>query len=254
MTSLAVVTGASRGIGLACAQALSRDGFEVVLVSRDAGSLAQAAASLSGPAHVIACDLAEPDAATSLASDILEQHGRVEVLVNNAGGGVPARSEKLVHADIQRQLTLNLISVMQLSAPIAAHMAQRGSGAIVNLSSISGSMSVPFSAVYCAAKAGIDGLTRSLAAEYGPRNVRVNAVAPGVIITDAWTAGRERPGMIEALELRTPLRRWGGPDEVADVVSFLASAAARYVTGQVITVDGGLSSLLDPLPKGQERR
>src|SRR5829696_5801834 len=193
---VAVVTGASRGIGEACAHALSHDGFDVVLVSRDPVRLRAVAADLSGVSHIVVNDLSEPGAATILASEVINRFGAITVLVNNAGGGSYSRSEKLAHEDIHRQLTLNLISVMQLSGLIAAHMAEHDGGSIVNISSISGSMAVPYSAVYCAAKAGIDGLTRALAAEYGPSNVRVNAVAPGVITTEAWAAGRQRPGMI----------------------------------------------------------
>jgi NAD(P)-dependent dehydrogenase (short-subunit alcohol dehydrogenase family) len=247
----AVVTGASRGIGEASARSLAAAGYDLVLVARDRQRLHEVAASLPVDAAVVESDLARAESASSLAAELVGRFGPITALVNNAGGSTYGRSERVVHQRIVDDLQLNLVSVLQLSAAVAVHMAEHGGGSIVNVSSISGSMSVPYSAVYCAAKAGVEGLTRSLAAEYGPRRVRVNAVAPGVIVTDAWAAGRERPGMIRALELRTPLRRWGEPDEVADVIRFLVSDDSRYVTGQTIVVDGGLSSLLEPLPSGE---
>jgi NAD(P)-dependent dehydrogenase (short-subunit alcohol dehydrogenase family) len=248
----ALITGASRGIGAACARALSRDGFQVVLVSRTESDLKDLAAQLTSDSVFMTCDLSENGAGRWLGSKVLDEVGPIDVLVNNAGAGYEGRTSHLDPVKVNSIFTLNLLSAMELSGILAPKMPDDGTASIVNISSISGAMSVPFSAVYAATKAGLDGLTRSLAAEYGPSGIRVNSIAPGVIVTDAWTAGREIPNMIEILEDRTSLRRWGSADEVAAVVSFLVSTNASYITGQTLVVDGGLSLLLDPIPRKRE--
>lgn len=252
MGGLALVTGASRGIGAACAEALARDGFDLVLVSRSRDDLDAVARCLPTRAEVVVADLAQPGAGAELGDRIADRFGTLDVLVNNAGRGLTDRTARLDPDAVSEVVTLNLLSTIELSARAATLMARKGGGSIVNVSSISGSLGVPFSAVYGATKGALDALTRSLAAEYGTSNVRVNAVAPGVIVTDAWSAGREIPGMIEAVEARVALRRWGSAGEVADVVAFLASSRATYITGQVLVVDGGLTTLLEPLPRPAE--
>jgi NAD(P)-dependent dehydrogenase (short-subunit alcohol dehydrogenase family) len=130
-------------------------------------------------------------------------------------------------------------SLLLLITALLPGMVERGRGSIVNLSSVSGVIGTPRRAAYAATKGAVDALTRSLAMEYGPHGVRVNSVAPGVIDTDLWARNRTIPGVVEEVEALIPLRRWGTPEEVADVITFLASDAARYVTAQTISVDGG---------------
>lgn len=246
---IALVTGASRGIGAACARALSDLGATLALAARSPEDLAALADDLPGPATTHPADLAAPGEASRLGAEVLESHGRVDVLVNNAGGGLTRGTHRLTEEDIDGILALNLRSAMILAGAVAPGMRERRQGAIINMSSINGQAAVPGAAVYSAAKAGLDGMTRSLSAEWGLHGVRVNSVAPGVIVTDAWAAGREVPGLVEALDQRVSLRRWGDADEIADVVAFLATDRARYVTGQTINVDGGLTQLLEPMPR-----
>ncbi len=246
---VALVTGASRGIGAACALALAEAGAQVALAARSEQDLGDLAARLPTPATTFVSDLGSPGAPGDLAERVLAEHGHVDVLVNNAGRGRNASTSRLTEEDVDELLALNLRAPMLLAGALAPGMRERGGGSIINMSSISGQAATPGQAVYAASKAGLDGMTRSLSAEWGLHGVRVNSVAPGVIITDAWAPGREVPGMIEALDRRVSLRRWGEAEEVADVVVFLASDRARYVTGQTINVDGGLTQLLEPMPR-----
>jgi gluconate 5-dehydrogenase len=149
-------------------------------------------------------------------------------------------------------MALNLVSAIELCGIFGPAMADQKMGSIINLSSTSGSLGTPFSAVYAATKGGINALTRALAAEYGLHRVRVNAVAPGPIVTEAWSRRVDFDEMRTVLERRVALRRWGTVTEVADVVSFLASDRSAYITGQIIVVDGGMSVLFEPIPRSAD--
>jgi NAD(P)-dependent dehydrogenase (short-subunit alcohol dehydrogenase family) len=244
-----VITGASRGIGAACARAFAERGARVALVARSASALQAVADEVGKEAVVVAVDLTDEDAADTVSAAVDSSFdGRLDVLVNNAGMVLNRRSERLDGAQIDTVIGLNLRSVLLLCARLG-HALRAARGNIVNVSSVTGIAGLPFSAAYAASKSGVDGMTRALAAEWGPFGVRVNAVAPGVIMTDMWEEGRARDGIIGHIERQIALRRWGTAEEVADVVTFLASDAARYVTGQTLVVDGGLASLLDLFPR-----
>ena len=241
----AVVTGASRGIGAAIATALDAAGARVALVARSADDLAAIAAGLEHEPVVIAVDLAEPDAPTTVAAAALAALGRVDVLVNNAALGVRTDSTELDGSTIDRIHQLNVRNLLLLTTALVPQMVEQGRGSVINVSSVSSQVGTPRRSAYAASKGAVDALTRSLAMEYGPHGIRFNAVAPGVIVTSMWERNRAVPGVIEQVEAQIALRRWGLPDDVADVVVFLASDAARYVTAQTIEVDGGMASTLD---------
>ena len=194
---------------------------------------------------MLTCDLADAAAPARLAREALEALGHVDVLVNNAAAAARLPSAEMTAEIVDGMLSVNVRALLLLSAAIVPAMADRGSGSVINLSSVSGVTGTPNRAAYAATKAAVDGLTRSLAIEYGPRGVRVNAVAPGVIDTDLWARNKAVPGVVEQIEAQIPLRRWGDADDVADVIVFLASDAARYVTAQTISVDGGMAHTLD---------
>lgn len=241
---VALVTGASRGIGAATARALDRDGARVVLLARDKAGLERTAGGLSHDPLVAAADLSRPDAADIVAA-VLEQTGRIDVLVNNAAAAMRAPLPELTPAQVDELLAVNVRAVLLLCAAVLPGMAAAGNGSIINVSSISGLVGTPNRAAYAATKGAVDAMTRSLAIEYGPSGIRVNAVAPGVIDTALWARNKAVPGVIEQVNAHIPMRRWGTPEEVADVIAFLASDAARYVTAQTIGVDGGQGRTLD---------
>ena len=241
----AVVTGASRGIGAAIATALDAAGARVALVARSADDLAAVAAGLEHEPVVIVVDLAEPDAPTTVTAAALAALGRVDVLVNNAALGVRTDSTELDGSTIDRIHQLNVRNLLLLTTALVPQMVEQGRGSVINVSSVSSQVGTPRRSAYAASKGAVDALTRSLAMEYGPHGIRFNAVAPGVIVTSMWERNRAVPGVIEQIEAQIALRRWGLPDDVADVVVFLASDAARYVTAQTIEVDGGMASTLD---------
>jgi len=241
----AVVTGASRGIGRAIASALDRAGAQVALVARSRDALAAVAASLAHAPVILEADLAEPDAPNEVARRALDALGHVDALVNNAGVGVRQPSVELDATTIDRLLHVNVRGLLLLTTALLPSMVARRSGSIVNVSSVSSQVGTPRRAAYAASKGAVDALTRSLAMEFGPHGIRINCVAPGVITTEMWERNRAVPGVIEQIEKQVPLRRWGAPEDVADVVAFLVSDAARYVTAQTIEVDGGMASTLD---------
>ena len=241
----AIVTGASRGIGAACARALDAAGARVALVARDAAALAAVAAGLAHDPVVLPVDLTATEAPAEVARAAVDALGRVDVLVNNAAVAARLDSLELDGATVDRLYHLNVRQLLLLTTALLPELIASGHGAVVNVSSISGLVGTPRRAAYAATKGAVDALTRSLAMEFGPRGVRVNAVAPGCVVTDLWARNREVPGVVERIEEQTALRRWGEPEDVADVVAFLASDAARFVTGTTIPVDGGMATTMD---------
>jgi NAD(P)-dependent dehydrogenase (short-subunit alcohol dehydrogenase family) len=241
----ALVTGASRGIGAAIARALDRAGARVALAARDKARLEAVASTLSNDPVVLTCDLAGIDAPARLAAQCLDILGPVDVLVNNAAIAHRGPAVDLDAGVIDRLHALNVRAPLLLVAALLPGMVERGRGSIINLSSVSAVIGTPKRAAYAASKGAIDGATRSLAVELGPMGVRVNSVAPGVVDTDLWAKNKAIPGVVERIEAQIALGRWSVPDDVADVVVFLASDASRYITGETISVDGGMAKTLD---------
>jgi len=242
---VAVVTGAARGIGLAISHALAEAGARVVLTDMDAEALHAAVDELTRAGRLVegaALDVSDPAAAQRVNDAVVARHGRVDVLVNNAGIALSNRpAETMTDADWHKVIDVNLNGVFYACRAFGKGMLDRGAGSIVNVGSMSGFIvNRPQEQVnYNASKAGVHHLTRSLAAEWGARGVRVNAVAPTYIETEMNTYVYEKPEMHRLWIGGTPMNRMGRPDEVASVVLFLASEASSLMTGSVVLADGG---------------
>jgi NAD(P)-dependent dehydrogenase (short-subunit alcohol dehydrogenase family) len=241
----AVVTGASRGIGAATARALDRAGARVGLVARSSDRLAEVARKLEHEPVVLVADLRDPDAPEAIARQALDGLGTIDVLVNNAAIAARLPTVETDAGLIDDMLAVNLRAPLLLIAALIPAMTGRGGGSIINLSSVSGLVGTPRRAAYAATKGAIDAATRSLAIELGPSGIRVNSVAPGVVDTALWAKNKAIPGVVETIEGQTPLRRWATPEDIADVIVFLASDAARFVTGETIAADGGMARTFD---------
>ena len=241
----ALVTGASRGIGAATARALDAAGARVALVARALDELETVAGELRHDPVVLPADLEEPTAAASVARRALDALGHVDVLVNNAATAARLPTVDTDIATIDKILAVNVRAPLLLIAALLPSMTERGRGSIINLSSVSGVIGTPRRAAYAASKGAIDAATRSLAVELGPFGIRVNSVAPGVVDTALWASNKKIGGVPEAINALTPLRRWADPEDVADVIVFLASDASRFVTGETISADGGMAHALD---------
>lgn len=237
----ALVTGASRGIGAAVARALDRAGARVALTGRDRDRLEAVAADLGHEPVILIADLADPHEPNDLAARAQSALGPVDILVNNAAEAVRQPTIEVSAEVVDRLYAVNVRAPLLLIAALVPSMRERRRGSIVNLSSVSGVVGTPNRAAYAATKGAVDAMTRSLAIELGPSGIRVNSVAPGVVDTDMWARNKAIEGVVERIEEQTPLRRWGQPEDVADVVVFLASDASRYMTGQILRPNGGMA-------------
>ena len=239
---LAVVTGASRGIGEASARALDAAGARVVLTGRTTADLERVAAELLHDPVVLTADLAPAGAGTDLARRILGAVDGVDVLVNNAGIPMRRTPAQLTEADFDLVFSINVRSLVMLSIGLAPSMTARGGGSVINISSVAGVHGPLGRVAYAGTKGAVDAMTRALAADWGPEGIRVNSIAPGLIATAIWEDARNNvPGLTEDLAGQIALKRWGFGDDIADVVLFFASDASRYVTGETLVVDGGLA-------------
>jgi NAD(P)-dependent dehydrogenase (short-subunit alcohol dehydrogenase family) len=247
---VAVITGAAQGIGAACAERLAGDGAAVALWDVDdahAEQLAGRLRSQGARAQALHCDVARKADVDAALAATLAAFGRVDALVNNAGIFKAAEFLDITEADWDRVIAVNLKGSFLVGQAVARAMA--GGGAIVNMSSVNGSMAIPSIASYNASKGGIDQLTRVMALALADRGIRVNAVGPGTIATElARAAVLGSDEARERILSRTPLRRLGEPAEIADVVAFLLSDASSYVTGEIVYVDGGRRALNYTMP------
>ncbi|MEM9565855.1 MAG: SDR family NAD(P)-dependent oxidoreductase [Actinomycetota bacterium] len=241
---IAVVTGASRGIGESTARALDRAGARVVLSGRTVDDLERVAADLVNEPVILPSDLSEPGAGNELAERVLAAVGGVDVVVNNAGIPMRRTPDQLTEADLDLVLAINVRSLLMLTLGLGPSLIERGKGSVINISSVAGLRGPIGRVAYAGTKAAVDGMTRALAADWGPQGVRVNSICPGLIATAIWEESRRTvPGLSESLANQIPLKRWGDGADIADVALFLASDASRYLTGETIAVDGGLTRL-----------
>ena len=242
-----IVTGAASGIGRGIALAFAAAGARVVALDRDADGCTQTAEEVErqgATAVALSCDVTEPDQVAAAAAQTLAAYGRCDVLVNNAGILRPGDIAGVPPADWNALMQVNLTGYLACAQAFGRDMLARGSGALVHIASIAASEPQGFSGAYSVSKAGVVMLSRQIAFEWGPRGVRSNAVSPGLVRTPMSEAFYQAPGVLERREAVVPLRRVGMPADIADVVVFLASARARYVTGQEVVVDGGFAQTL----------
>lgn len=237
----ALVTGASRGIGKACAKLLAASGYRVALAARSLEKLEEVATELKAQGaetYTATIDLSSHESITATVAKVSKEFGAVDILVNNAGITKDGLALRMKPADWEGVLATNLTGSFYVTQQVLSSMMKERWGRIINISSVVGEMGNPGQANYVASKAGLIGLTKSLALELGSRNITVNAIAPGFIETD-MTHGLNDELKAKMIE-RTALRRMGTADDIANAVKFLASDEASFITGHVLDVNGGI--------------
>ena len=239
---VAIVTGASRGIGKAIAKRLASDGCKVALVARNEEALNEVRGEIEqdgGVATTHVCDLADGNQFAETIQDIADENGRLDVLVNNAGMTRDGLLLRMTEEDFDAVIDVNLKATFIGCKTAARPMMKGRFGRMINITSVTGISGNAGQANYAAAKAGLVGLTKTIAKEFGSKGITANAIAPGYIETDMTAVLGD--DIKKGVEQMVPLRRYGQPEEIASAVSFLASDDGGYVTGQVLVVDGGLT-------------
>ena len=240
--STVLITGASRGIGSACAMAFARKGYDVAVnynKSRDkAETLVRELSSVGARAVCVQADVSDSSQMRDMFGRVREELGSVDILVNNAGISMYGLLTELSDRDWDRMISSDLSSVFYCCREALPDMIRAQRGVIINIASMWGEVGASCEAAYSAAKAGVIGLTKALAKEVGPSGIRVNAVSPGVVMTDMMNGFSDAD--IAALKDETPLNALGTPEDIAEAVVFLASDKAKYITGQVLSVNGGM--------------
>ncbi|MBI5578990.1 MAG: glucose 1-dehydrogenase [Deltaproteobacteria bacterium] len=247
----ALVTGGSRGIGLGIALAMAEAGADIVLAARDAATLEQARRGLATTGRnirVTPFDMRRVEDIPAFYERIAVETGGIDLLVNNAGGIVRGAAETISPQDLQSILELNLSAVFALSQAFArAHIQSATPGKIINVSSVMAETARSGAAAYAMTKGGIRQLTKALAVEWAPHRIHVNAIGPGFTRTDLTRALWSDPAFAQTVARRTPLGRWGTPEDIGAAAVFLAAPASDYITGQTLYVDGGLISSMGGL-------
>ncbi len=236
---VALVTGASRGLGLAMARALRENGATVIVNARDGDALSAAARTID--AEAMAFDVTDAAVSRQALDNIVARHGRLDILVNNAGIQHRRPLVDWEDSDFDRVISVNLTACFRMARDAVRLMLPQKFGRIINTGSVAAILGRPTIHAYVAAKAGLHGLTRSMAAEMGRHGITINALAPGYFATELNTALMNDVEFTKWVEARTPAGRWARPEELGGAVVFLASDAAAYVNGHVLAVDGGLS-------------
>lgn len=239
---IALVTGSTRGLGLEIARGMAAAGAVVGINGRDAARASEVAKSIPD-AFPAPFDITDVRSAAVAVDDVVTRHGRLDCLVNNAAVRDRRPLQDITGEDFRRLVETNLVAQYELSRLAARHMAARRRGRLIFISSMVGAQSFQGDPAYVASKGGLEALMRALAVELGDKGVAANAIAPGFFSTDGNAKFFSQPRVVE-LARRIPLQRFGRPDELVGAVIFLASGAASYITGQVLTVDAGLSVAL----------
>jgi 3-oxoacyl-[acyl-carrier protein] reductase len=242
-----LVVGGTRGIGRAITLALAQAGARVIVSGRSlqgAQAVAAEAATTKGAeVHPMAFDVGDPQASASAIQDVVRRFGRIDVLVANAGiNPYYERAEKITPAIWDEIMAVNLRGLFFCVQAAGLHMLEQGSGSIISISSVTATVGVARGLPYIATKGGVEAMTRSLAVEWADRGVRVNGVAPGYVATDLTRGMREKPGFTRSFLQGIPMARFAEPEEIAGMVTYLASDASSFVTGQTFVVDGGFAA------------
>lgn len=249
---ITLVTGGSRGIGRAIAKGFVDRGAKVIIASRQAESLAQAASEMSladNQVDTVTCDVASHDDIQRAVAEVIEKHGRIDVLLSVAGVNIRQPTVKFTPDQYDYVVDTNLKGAFFVAQEVGRHMLARKSGSIINVDSLNTYAPVKNVVPYAVSKAGVLMMTRALALEWGPSGVRVNTIAPGFILTDLTRKLWSNPDMQEWGQWNTPLGRLGNPDDLVGAAVFLASDASAFMTGQVVRVDGGFTAGLNwPIP------
>jgi NAD(P)-dependent dehydrogenase (short-subunit alcohol dehydrogenase family) len=240
---IAIVTGGGSGIGLAIAEKFVAAGIRTIIVGRDEQKLAKAKEKWGALCETRPCDLSNLATIPALVNELVQKHGRIDILVNNAGINLKKEFTDVTDEDFQRILQTNVTAVFALSREVVKCMLEKGiNGSIVNISSMASQYGIPKVIAYTASKAAIEGMTKAMATELSPKGIRINCIAPGFIATDmsakALNNDPERKAKVMG---RTPMGYLGDPSDIGDAALFLASDAAKYITGVVLPVDGGNS-------------
>jgi NAD(P)-dependent dehydrogenase (short-subunit alcohol dehydrogenase family) len=239
---IAIVTGAAKGIGLACAERFAADGATVIMSDVDDGA-GEAAAKAIGATY-IHCDVSRASDVDALVEGVVRRFGAIDILMNNAGIAMAGDFLSITEADLDKVLGINLKGSFLMLQACARHMVKqaetgRKPGAIINMSSVNDTLAIPTIVSYCMSKGGVSQLTRATSIYLAPYGIRVNAIGPGSIRTDMYKGVVADPAAVKRVMSRTPMGRPGEPSEVASIAAFLASDDASYVTGETIYVDGG---------------
>jgi NAD(P)-dependent dehydrogenase (short-subunit alcohol dehydrogenase family) len=239
---IAIVTGGGSGIGLAIAEKFTQNEIETVIVGRNEEKLKMAASQLGELCHPMICDVSNLASIPALIEKVIAKFGQIDILVNNAGINMKKDFTEVTDEEFQQVITTNLCSVFAISREVVKEMLKRGSGSIINISSMAAQYGLPKVIAYSASKTAIDGMTRAMAVELSPKGIRINAIAPGFIETDMTAkALNSDPERKQKVFGRTPMGYMGKPDDIGEAALFLASDAAKYITGVVLPVDGGNS-------------
>jgi NAD(P)-dependent dehydrogenase (short-subunit alcohol dehydrogenase family) len=239
---IAIVTGGASGIGLAIAKKFTGNKITTIIIGRDQTKLSNAKKKLGRLAHTISFDLTNLDGIPALVKNIIKEHGTIDILVNNAGINMKKEFTEVTDEDFQKILLTNVSSIFAISREVVKQMKKKGSGSVINISSMASQYGLPKVIAYTASKSAIEGMTRAMAVELSPLGIRVNCIAPGFIATDmsakALNSDAERKQKVMS---RTPMGYMGEPADIANAALYLANGEAKYVTGVILPVDGGNS-------------